>query len=123
MFIISGIIKKLIAKELRKLMKDFIQPILDLIKTLVQPQQGTKFLITVAGMAAIYFMASAGILTDAITITIGCIVVAYYVADIYHKGKKPVTTVLKPTSYRVPPLPPDFGGGAMGNPTVEKETP
>jgi len=88
MIIVSGIIRKLIAKELRKLMKDFIQPILDLIKTLVQPQQGTKFLITVAGMAAIYVLQSKGIGDIATTVTIGAIVIAYYVADIYHKPKK-----------------------------------
>ncbi len=84
MFIIS----KLIANEVRKAMKDFIQPILDLIKTLVQPQQGTKFLITIGGLAALFFMHKYGIATTSSDVVIGIMVAAYYVADIFHKGKK-----------------------------------
>jgi hypothetical protein len=64
-------------------MKDFVQPVLDLIKTLVQPQQGTKFLITIVGLAALYFMHKQGVAT-----TSSDIVIVYYVADIYHKGNK-----------------------------------
>lgn len=70
------------------MMKEFIQPILDLIKTLVQPQQGTKFLITIAGMAAIYFLQAKEIGTTATTVSIAAIVCAYYIADIFHKIKK-----------------------------------
>lgn len=69
-------------------MKEFIQPILDLIKTLVQPSQGTKFLITLAAMAAIYFMHSKAVATTGSDIAIAGMVAVYYVADIYHKTKK-----------------------------------
>ncbi|KKL81518.1 hypothetical protein LCGC14_1993950 [marine sediment metagenome] len=69
-------------------MKDFIQPFLDLIKTLVQPQQGTKFLITIGAMAAIYFMHSKGIATTVSDVVLAAMVTVYYVADIYHKPKK-----------------------------------
>ncbi len=69
-------------------MKDFIQPILDLIKTLVQPSQGTKFLITVGGFAALYFMHKQGVATTGSDVVIGAMVIVYYIADIYHKNKK-----------------------------------
>jgi len=48
----------------------------------------SKFLITAAGLGAIYVLQSQKIGDISTTITIGCIVIAYYVADIYHKGKK-----------------------------------
>lgn len=88
MIIISAIIRKLIEKELKKKMEKIIQPVLDLIKTLVQPQQGTKFLITVAGMGAIYMMHKAVIATTTSDIVIGVMVAVYYAADIIHKPKK-----------------------------------
>ncbi len=69
-------------------MKDFIQPILDLIKSLVQPESGTKFLITIAGLAAIYFLHANELATDTTDIVIGLMVAVYYVADIFHKVKK-----------------------------------
>ena len=88
MSILSPIIKSLIIKELKSLMKDFIQPILDLVKTLVQPEKGTKFLITLAGLGAIYYMHSSTIATDASDVVIAIVVVAYFVADIFHKLRK-----------------------------------
>ena len=69
------------------MMKDLIQPILDLVKALVQPQQGTKFLITVAAIGAIVYLHSKGIATDASDITIATLAAVYYVADIFHKKK------------------------------------
>ena len=88
MSIFTPIIKHFIIKEVKKLMKDLIQPILDLIKALVQPQSGTKFLITIAAMAAIYFMHAKGIATTISDVVLAGMVAVYYVADIYHKPKK-----------------------------------
>lgn len=79
-------------------MKDFIQPILDLIKSLIQPQQGTKFLVTVACVGAIYMLVSksAGLALDTellkyAVVMLGLMPIAYYVADFLHKnrGQKP----------------------------------
>lgn len=84
----EGIIRPLIMKTLEGMMKEFIAPILDLIKTLVQPEKGTKFLLTLAGIGAIYFMHSKAIATLSSDVVIGLMVVAYYIADIYHKPKK-----------------------------------
>lgn len=85
---IDKLIMKVVIRRISEMLTEFIKPILDLIKTLVQPQQGTKFLITIAALGAIYVLQSQKIGDMATTITIGCIVVAYYVADIYHKGRK-----------------------------------
>jgi hypothetical protein len=68
-------------------MKELFQPVLDLIKMLVQPEKGTKFLVTVAGLAAIYFMHVKTIDNSTSDIVIGVIVAAYYVADIFYKTK------------------------------------
>jgi hypothetical protein len=89
MSIFTPIIKPLIIRELKKLMKDFIQPILDLIKSLVQPQQGTKFLVTVAAIGGIVYLAMQGFVAgDAVVWAIAAIAILYYIADIFHKIKK-----------------------------------
>lgn len=88
MSIIGRLLRPFIMKEMRNLMKDFIQPILDLIKTLVQPSQGTKFLITLAGFGLIYYLEKSGLGDDATIITVGSMVAVYYVADIFHKTRK-----------------------------------
>ena len=74
-------------------MTEFLKPILDLIKTLVQPSQGTKFLITIGCFGMIYLLASKDIGGDYGIPTVGIIAIAYYAADIYHKPKKPVEPV------------------------------
>ena len=96
MSIITTALKPLIKKALGGMMKDFIQPILDLIKTLVQPQQGTKFLITMAGLASMFFMHKAAIATGTSDIVTGLVIVAYYMADIMHKGPKQSKTEVTP---------------------------
>ncbi len=80
--------RPIIKREIAKAMKDFIQPFLDLIRTLVQPQQGTKFLITLAGIGGIIFLQMKGIGSGPAIITIGVLVASYYIADIFAKGKK-----------------------------------
>lgn len=67
---------------------DILKPILDLIKELIQPQQGTKFLLTIAALAAIYFLHEKGLSTNTTDIVIGLMVAVYYVADVFHKVKK-----------------------------------
>ncbi len=69
-------------------MTEFIKPFLELIKALVQPEHGTKFLTTFGGFGLIYLLADKGLLTDTITITVGCMVIFYYIADIYYKKIK-----------------------------------
>lgn len=76
-------------------MTEFMKPILDLIKTLVQPSQGTKFLVTLAGFGMIYLLASKNIGGPYGIPVVGLVVIVYYVADIYHKGKKPATPAEK----------------------------
>jgi len=69
-------------------MKDYIQPFLDLIKNLVQPQEGTKFLVTVAGLGTIYLLHAKELATNVTDVVIALMVIGYYVADIFHKVKK-----------------------------------
>lgn len=73
---------------MRSIVKDLIQPILDLVKALVQPQQGTKFLITVAAIGAIVYLHSKGIATTTSDIVLMVIAVIYYLADIFAKTRK-----------------------------------
>ena len=74
-------------------MTEFLKPILDLIKSLVQPSQGTKFLVTMGCFGMIYLLASNDIGGPYAIPTVGVITVGYYVADIFHKTKKPVKPV------------------------------
>lgn len=71
-------------------MKDFIQPFTDLIKTLVQPESGTKFLVTISGMGAIVFLTMKGYVegSDMTIIALAAMVISYYVADIIYKRNK-----------------------------------
>ncbi len=69
-------------------MKDFIQPILDLIKTLVQPEKGTKFLITLAVVGGVVYLHKEGISTTSSDIALSALAIAYYLADVFHKLKK-----------------------------------
>lgn len=86
----SLIMGPIIRKEINKKMKDFIQPFLDLIKALVQPESGTKFLITLSGMGGIIFLTMKGFVpgTWVTTVTLGAMVIMYYIADLYHKRMK-----------------------------------
>lgn len=68
-------------------MKELIQPFLDLIKNLVQPEKGTKFLVTVAAIGAIFFMHKYAISTMESDIVIGGLAAVYYIADIHYKTK------------------------------------
>ena len=88
MSLIRWILKPVIRKEVKRLMKDLIQPIVDLIKSLVQPQQGTKFLVTLAGLGSIFLLRKQGLGDPTTIIVIGLMVVSYYVADIFYKLKR-----------------------------------
>lgn len=80
------IIKRVIRKELMSYWKDFIQPLLDFLTTLVQPQQGTKFLVTVLSIGAIVLLSYWHLATTSAVVVIGVMPPVYYVADILYKG-------------------------------------
>lgn len=89
MVIIGAIVRKLMEKELKKQMEKFIQPVLDLIEKLVQPEKGTKFLVTIAGIGAIVYLTVQSFVSgDAIVYSIAAIVILYFGADIFHKLRK-----------------------------------
>ncbi len=81
------IIRPIIKKEIAKVMKDLIQPIADFIKTIMQIENGSKFLVTIAGIGGIIWLKYKAIGDPTTTITIACLIVAYYFADIYYKSK------------------------------------
>lgn len=60
-------------------------PILDLIKTLVPANVGTKFLISLSGVAAIVYMAMKEFGTNIHIYSIVGIVVIYFTADLIGK--------------------------------------
>lgn len=91
------------------MIKDLIQPILDLIKALVQPAHGSKFLITLAGIGAITYLHSKGIATDASDVTVAALAAVYYVADIF--AKKDVKKQKNDTAY--------YGGNGSGGGLTE----
>lgn len=68
-------------------MKFDLQPALDLIKTLVQPSQGTKFLVAILSIYVVYEMAVAS-LGSTPMIVVGCVAVAYGTADCIYKTFK-----------------------------------
>lgn len=68
-------------------MKELLQPIIDLIKALVTPQQGTKFLITVIGIGTVGWLCYKGIATWPTIIGIVIMVVAYHVSNIWMTSK------------------------------------
>ena len=82
------IVKPLIKQEMGKIMQTWIQPILDLIKDLIQPQNGTKFLITIAGLGLLGYLKHSLISDPVTTIVIGLVIIAYYIVDTFSKGKK-----------------------------------
>jgi len=86
------LIRQYIEREVGK-MTEFLKPILDLIKALVQPSQGTKFLVTIAGFGMIYLLATKDIGGVYAIPVVGVIIIAYYAADIYHKPKTPALPV------------------------------
>ena len=69
-------------------MKEFIAPILDLIKSLVQPEHSTKFLVTVAGIGGIVYLHVQGISTTSSDIVMAALCAAYFASDLYHKRNK-----------------------------------
>ena len=67
------------------MMKDIVQPLLDTVLRLIQPQQGTKFLVTVAGLGALVFLAMKGLLTPELTWAVPIVIGLYYVSDLLAK--------------------------------------
>jgi len=86
--LLGKLLKPIILKEVRSMMKDFVQPILDLIKNLVQPQQGTKFLLSLASLGTIFYMHKSAIATPTSDIIIAVLLSVYYIADIIAKTRK-----------------------------------
>jgi len=86
--IAGAVIGPIIRKEIMKVIKEFIQPILDLIKTLVQPEKGTKFLITLAVVGSVAYLHKAGIATTSSDLGLVALAIAYYGFDTFHKLKK-----------------------------------
>ena len=85
---IKKLIRKLIEKEIMKAMKDFIQPFLDLIQKLVQPEQGTKFLVSLGAIGSIVFLQYKGLSDITTTLTVGLIAIAYFIVDYLYKLQK-----------------------------------
>ena len=56
MSILSPILKPLIKREAKKLMKDFIQPVLDFLFKLAD-KYGTKFIVALGGIGAMAYLA------------------------------------------------------------------
>ena len=70
-------------------MKEFIQPFLDLIQKLVQPEQGTKFLITLGTEAGLYNLISSGLVPGLWgAIIMGAIAIGYFFVDYFYKLQK-----------------------------------
>jgi hypothetical protein len=86
MSLLDPIIAPIVRKEVRNVMKDSIQMVLDLIKSLVQPEKGTKFLVTLACIGAIYYMHTSAISNNTSDMVIGGVAVAYYIADYARKS-------------------------------------
>lgn len=73
--------------EIKKGMKELLSPIIDLIKALVTPQQGTKFLVTVIGIGAITYLCYNGLATTEVVIGIVAMVAAYHISNIWMSTK------------------------------------
>ncbi len=69
-------------------MKEIIQPFLDLIQKLVQPEQGTKFLVSLAGIGSIFYLQYKQMGDWQTSATIAAVAIAYFIGDIYYKTKK-----------------------------------
>ena len=65
-----------------------VEMVINLIESLVQPQNGTKFVITAFCMGFIYFMHKQAISTDLSDILLASIVVVYYLVDMYAKRNR-----------------------------------
>ena len=85
MSIITRGIDAIIKWRIKVIMKDFIQPILDTVLKLIQPKQGTKFLVTVAGLGGLIYLAKLGLLSTPLVIAIAVIVGLYYISDLIAK--------------------------------------
>lgn len=61
-----------------------------LIKTLIPPNMGTKFLLTGGGMGAVVYMQVTGVLNEIAAGAVVLMLLMYYVADIMHNPRTPV---------------------------------
>ena len=86
--IIQKIFGPIIRREILKIMKDLIQPIIDLVKAVIVHKEGTKFLVTGIGIGSIIYLHINGISSLGVDIVIAAIIAIYYAADIYSKNKK-----------------------------------
>lgn len=66
-------------------MKDFVQPIIDLVKTLLQREKGTKFLALAIGVGTLAWSHQAKFATLSSDIAIVVLITVYFVADIVAK--------------------------------------
>jgi len=82
---LGWLIRPIIKMEVKHLMKDFIQPLKDLVLGILERKRGTKLLATVAALGAIVYLHTQGVATTTSDIVVGAILVAYYVADILAK--------------------------------------
>ena len=69
--------------EIKKGMKELLSPIIDLIKALVTPSQGTKFLITVVGIGSVAWLCYKGLATWEVVAGIVAMVVAYHICNLW----------------------------------------
>lgn len=84
--------KLFLPKEWRWIVQFDFSKILDLIKAMVTPEQGSKFLLSAIGLGAIVYMHKIGIDSEWSDVTIGAVLIAYYVADSYKRRLMATTT-------------------------------
>ncbi len=85
--LLGKIARPIIKREMEKMMRELVQPFLDLVRDLVQPQQGTKFLVTLASVGSIVFLHMRGFSSTTSDAVVGLMAIAYYLADIWYKTK------------------------------------
>lgn len=68
-------------------MDNLLKMAIDLIKALVTPQQGTKFLITTIGIGALTWLSYKGLATTPVVIGVVAVVLSYHLSNIWLTSK------------------------------------
>jgi hypothetical protein len=76
---------KTLYKNWRLYMNFDFSKLLDLVKAMVTPAEGSKFLLSALGMGAIVYMHKTAIASEWSDVTIGVVLVAYYIADSFKR--------------------------------------
>jgi len=83
--LLGKLLRPIILKEVKRLMKEFVQPIIELVKTILQREKGTKFLVAIAGIGGLIYLAKLALATTPLIIGIVAVVVGYFLIDFFHK--------------------------------------